>query len=429
MTEKAASNSLIDSESDAVTECSYIKHEEGGREAWLTVVGSFLVYYSSFGIINSFGFFQDFYQREYLTTAPPSTISIIGTLQLALMNFLSAVSGGICDAHGIKYLYLFSGLGSSIGFLALSFCPPGALWEIVLIQGLFIGITFGFGIQPACTVLAQHFDKKRAMAMGVVGAGSSMGAVCYSLMFAKLHPLVGFAWTMRLTAIKVLLCYSISLWISKARPTDRKIKLGALLDFRGFFDARYAVLALGGCFATFGLWLPGFHIKTYASKVYPSYPISPYLLPLMSGSSIPGSVVGGLLGDRLGRLNVIFPMTLLSGFICLSIWLPAPSISVLALFASLYGFTSGSVTALLPPTVSQILPDDKIGARLGAFYSVMSIATLTGAPIGAAIIGKTPETNEDYRGLIAFSGSALSIGSLVLFAARLLHSRDLRKRW
>jgi MCP family monocarboxylic acid transporter-like MFS transporter 10 len=42
------------------------RKREGGGEAWLTVVGSLLVYYSSFGIMNSFGFFQDYYSRETL---------------------------------------------------------------------------------------------------------------------------------------------------------------------------------------------------------------------------------------------------------------------------------------------------------------------------------------------------------------------------
>lgn len=31
---------------------------EGGLQAWLAVAGSFLVYFASFGVINSFGTFQ-----------------------------------------------------------------------------------------------------------------------------------------------------------------------------------------------------------------------------------------------------------------------------------------------------------------------------------------------------------------------------------
>ena len=52
--------------------------------------------------------------------------------------------------------------------------------------------------------MAHHFDKKRALAMGLVYSGSYMGAVCYSFMFTRLQPRIGFPWIMRIAAIKVL---------------------------------------------------------------------------------------------------------------------------------------------------------------------------------------------------------------------------------
>lgn len=94
---------MTDTES---TSGSIIKDEktlqDGGKQAWLTIAGSFLVYYSSFGLLNSFGFFQDYYQQNYLAQVSPATISFIGTLQLMLMNLLSSIAGGVSDAHGIK---------------------------------------------------------------------------------------------------------------------------------------------------------------------------------------------------------------------------------------------------------------------------------------------------------------------------------------
>ncbi|KAL5373334.1 hypothetical protein DPSP01_012776 [Paraphaeosphaeria sporulosa] len=292
-------------------------HQDGGRQAWLTVVGSFLVYYSSFGLVNSFGFFQDYYQNEHLRTISPSTVAFIGTLQLALMNVLSTMAGGICDAHGSKGLYLFAGLGISIALLALSFCPQGGLWQVFVTEGLLLGVTAGFSIQPACTVVVQHFEKRRARAMSLVSTGGAMGGVCYQLLFTQLQPLVGFPWTMRIAAIKVLACYSAALLISRDRPSGAKIRPGSLVDFDGFGDAKYAVLALGGCFANFSLWVPGFHINSYAIKIYPGQSIGKYLISLMSGSSIPGMIVGGLLGDCFGRLNIIFLMTFFSGSLSL----------------------------------------------------------------------------------------------------------------
>jgi MCP family monocarboxylic acid transporter-like MFS transporter 10 len=82
---------------------------EGGQEAWLTVFGSFLVYYCSYGIINSFGFFQTYYQTEFLTSTRSSTISLIGTTQIALMDFLVTISGAIFDAYGFRASKLMLG--------------------------------------------------------------------------------------------------------------------------------------------------------------------------------------------------------------------------------------------------------------------------------------------------------------------------------
>lgn len=73
-----------------------------GRSAHLTLLGSFLVFYASFGLMSSFGFFQDFYAREFLVHTPESRIAFIGTLQMALTNLMAAVSGALCDRYGVK---------------------------------------------------------------------------------------------------------------------------------------------------------------------------------------------------------------------------------------------------------------------------------------------------------------------------------------
>lgn len=91
------------SDSTAESETCVIKEErEGGVAAWLTVVGSILVYYASMGVLNSFGFFNNYYSDDFLSNTPTSTIAFIGTLQIALMNSLAAISGALCDYYGAR---------------------------------------------------------------------------------------------------------------------------------------------------------------------------------------------------------------------------------------------------------------------------------------------------------------------------------------
>jgi MCP family monocarboxylic acid transporter-like MFS transporter 10 len=76
--------------------------------------------------------------------------------------------------------------------------------------------------------------------------------------------------------------------------------------------------------------------------------------------------------------------------------------ATLVVFICIYGFFSSSVSALTPSVIGQITPDDKLGARIGAFYSVISIASLVGPPIGGALITSSDD-KDGYRWLIVFS--------------------------
>ena len=67
-----------------------------------------------------------------------------------------------------------------------------------------MGVTAAFGIQPALTVAGQHFKNRRALAMGLVSAGGSVGGVCFPIMFNRLVPAVGFGWSMRIAAFKIM---------------------------------------------------------------------------------------------------------------------------------------------------------------------------------------------------------------------------------
>jgi MFS family permease len=113
---------------------------------------------------------------------------------------------------------------------------------------------------------------------------------------------------------------------------------------------------------------------------------------------------GGLLADRVGRLNMLWPMGLLGGFLCLFLWLLSDTIGGVVLFVCVYGFAASNINALPASAIGQITPDGSLGARIGAFYSVIAVASLVGTPIGGALI-QDKNTKDGYRWLIVFSVS------------------------
>jgi MFS family permease len=138
-------------------------------------------------------------------------------------------------------------------------------------------------------------------------------------------------------------------------------------------------------------------------------------------------------------------MVLITGCLCIFVWLFNTSLAMLILFACLFGFSTGKFAALIPSAIGQVTPDENLGARMGAFYSIVAIASLVGTPISSALITDNHQ-RDGYSRLICFAvsiwstgcssriltekqGGALIAGSMFIFASRVLCDKDLRKRW
>ncbi|KAH7374653.1 major facilitator superfamily domain-containing protein [Plectosphaerella cucumerina] len=417
-----------DADAEAASDSGPVPSEHT-LDAWLTVAGSFLVYFVCFGFMTGFGFFQDYYAKHQLQSYPPSLVALIGSLQLGLMYLVGPITGVLFDAYGPKRLYLGGATGAIISCIGLSFAQPNRVWQHFLSQGLLFGLTVSFGTQTALAVTGQHFRRNRALAMGVVAGGSSAGGVCFPIMFSRLVPRLGFAWSVRLAALLFLVCYTLAVFLTRSTSQGRGPLRSArdILDFRGFKDPRYAVLAFAMVVGNLGLYVPYNFIEAFLRFYHPTASIGSYLLPLINGSSFFGRVFGGLIADRIGGLNLLYPMTLVAGLLCLTMWLLARSVALIVTFACLYGFCSGIFISVVPSVVARISPDKHIGARLGAFFSLGAIGVFTGTPIGGAFIRDGTET--EFRNLIVFAGCTMTGAGVLMAVARVLCDRNLRTKW
>jgi MFS family permease len=142
-----------------------------------------------------------------------------------------------------------------------------------------------------------------------------------------------------------------------------------------------------------------------------------------SMDSLPGRILPGYLGDKLGRYNVMIAMCSLSSVVILALWLPGTllspdSVAIYVIFSMLYGFASGAFVGMVPALLSQISLDvTKIGVRQGVLFTCISIASLTGSPIAGAIMSRQ---NGTYWGLQVFAGVMMAAGVFFFTAGRIV---------
>lgn len=63
----------------------------------------------------------------------------------------------------------------------LSLAHPHDYYQIFLTQGVGLGIGIGFTFVPCIGVLVQHFSKRRALAVGIVLTGGSVGSIIFPI--------------------------------------------------------------------------------------------------------------------------------------------------------------------------------------------------------------------------------------------------------
>ncbi|KAF2102037.1 putative MFS monocarboxylate transporter [Rhizodiscina lignyota] len=393
-----------------------VNNPDGGREAWLTVLGGFCCLFVSFGWISSIGVFQNYYETHQLRHYSPSTIAWIPSLEAFMMFSGGPIVGKIYDSYGVQPLLVVGTFFHVFGLMMTSLCKE--YYQFILAQGICSPLGASMIFYPAMSTVSTWFFKKRALAFGVVAAGSSIGGIILPIMVERLLPQVGFGWAMRIAAFLILFLLIIANLTVRSRiPSVPKPM--TVTEFIVPLRELPFLLTTIGCFLFFlGMFLPFNYLIVQAQLEGMSANLAGYLIAILNAVSFFGRVIPGYLADKVGRYNVIVVMCVFTFILDFAIWIPAKSNAPIIVFAALYGFGSGAFVSMAPALVAQISPDvSKIGVRTGALFAIISIAALVGSPIGGAIV---TSNNGKFTGLQVFCGCMQAGGALFIIAARVV---------
>ncbi|KAF9012418.1 putative monocarboxylate permease [Cyathus striatus] len=389
---------------------------DGGWEAWSVVAGASVALFVQFGLGNSFGTFQQYYSQHQLQGFTPEQVSWIGSVELFLIFFPASFCGRFFDLYGPRFLMI----GGSV-LVVLSLFLVSAFqkyYQLMICQGVLLGLGSAMLYNPSVSVMGQWFHKKRAAAAGVIASGAALGGVIFPIMFSRLVGRIGFGWTVRAIAFMSMGLLAISIATVKARLPPRSGASASRIEPVTAFanNAAYRWLVISTFFAFWGLWTPFIYIGDFS--VYRGFNSRDafYVLPIANAASVVGRLAG-FIGDKIGRFNMYFLVTFLAGIINLTMWTTVSGPAAIYVYAILFGLFSGGVIAIFPACTAQVSPPELIGSRLGFLLFVMSFATLTGAPIGGALL-KYGIAKNAYIANAAFSGATMIVGAFFALLAK-----------
>ncbi|KAL2218741.1 putative MFS monocarboxylate transporter [Thermoascus aurantiacus ATCC 26904] len=386
-----------------------------GFMPWLQVIGSFFLFFNSWGVINTFGVFQTYYEQEILSDKSPSTIAWIGSMQSFLLMLIGVVAGPLFDAGYFRALLIFGTLMLSFGLMMTSISTE--YWHFMLAQGVCVGLASGCLFVPSVAILPQYFKKRRAFANGLAASGSSIGGVVYPIMFNQLQMKIGFPWATRVLGFVSLgtLCVSLSVLRMRFMPTEKR----KLIQLSAFKELPYVLFCVALFLGFLGFYNFLVYVESYAIDTgIVDDNLGFYLVSMLNAASTFGRIVPNLLADYVGPLNIFLPAATVTAILAFC-WIGIHNTPGIIILAILYGFFSGGFVSL-PPVVMISLTKDmrSLGTRLGMCFSLSSVALLVGTPIGGAILNSTHK----YLGVQLFTGCCLITTSAIMIFLRFLRT-------
>ncbi|KAF4634148.1 hypothetical protein G7Y89_g3964 [Cudoniella acicularis] len=376
------------------------KYEEEDT-AWLQVLMAHLLLANTWGYINSFSIFEDYY--ILLFQRSPSEISWVGSLQIFLTFFLGTFSGMALDAGLYRYILFIGPFLQVLGILITSF--SNQYWQLIIMQGIVQGVGDGLLFCPTIAILSTYFNKKRSMAIALAGCGAATGGIIFPVIAQQLLPRIGFSWTLRVMGLVVAINGITANIYSRTRIIHKTS--GPLFDWRAFKSARYTMFSLAI-----------FLISTFAREViHVSTLTSRTILIIMNAVGIPGRIIPAILADgyfgpAIGSAKTLVPVVLCTTII-LYCWIAVKTMAALVPFVVFYGVSAG-IQSLFPAALSSLTEDPRqMGVRMGMIFSIAGIGSLAGPPIAGAFVTMD---KENFLYAQIFAGTTMLLGGLILLA-------------
>ncbi|KAL5336008.1 putative monocarboxylate transporter [Aspergillus crustosus] len=372
---------------------------EGGIQAWSIVAGSFCISFYTFGYLNAYGVYQNYYSTHLLEDKSASPIAWIGSVQTCLLLGGGIIGGPLFDRYGARSIWP-AAIAFVFSVMMTSLCKQ--YYQFMLAQAILGGATAGIMFSPAMAAVSHYVHARRGAALGIPVTGSSLGGVIFPIALSRMFA-------------------TMSLGFVRARLPPRK---GQILVPSAFRSSTYSLLLCGLFLMVWGVFSPFFYLTEYAIAHGMSTNLASYILSILNAASVFGRLLPGLIADKAGRFNTICFFGFPTGILLLC-WIAVKSKAAIIVFAALYGFFSGAIISLMSPCITHLSPTPShIGTYLGMGMAVISLAGLTGTPITGALI----DHYTGYTQAAIFNGVSVLVGVLLVFVTKLTLDKSLVAR-
>ncbi|TET67783.1 MAG: MFS transporter [Dehalococcoidia bacterium] len=386
---------------------------------YIIVVVAFLLMLMMWGAYYSFGIFFEPLLAEFGWTKAMTSGAF--SLSFFLTGILGVFAGRLTDRFGPRVVLTVCGFFLGLGYLLVS--QTSTVWQLYLFYGVVVALGMSASVIPLQSTLARWFVKRRGTMNGIIISGIGVGMVIIPPIAQWLISSYGWRTSYIVVGITALVTIILTAQFLRRDPG----KMGQLPYGEGELEIKVSspdtgfslrealrswqfwtlVMALL-CF-TMGEGTILVHIVSHAIGLGISAASAALIIPVIGAISIPGRILLGMAGDRIGNRPAY-----VIGFVFLSVslfWLlVAKELWMLYLFAVIYGFGYGGLSALISPIIAELFGLSSHGVIMGV---VIMFGGTGGMAIGPLLAGHIFDITGSYQSAFLMY-AAISVIGLIL---------------
>ncbi|KAI9044845.1 major facilitator superfamily domain-containing protein [Aspergillus affinis] len=398
-----------------------------GKDAWLCLMGAFVLEMVVWGFAFSSGVLQDYYTSTEPFSRNTASASVIGSCCMGVLYLASPISLFLLQRwpQYCRMSSLFGLAVAVIGLIASSFATK--IWQLIITQGIIYPLGACMLYYPVLLFIDEWFVRRKGLAFGVCWAGSGVSGTVFPFLIRWALSRFSFkvtmwAWSVGFT---LLVCPFLPFVKPRIRVGVVQVPRPQELSFRFLRSRPFIIFQLGSLLQSIGYFAPSLYLPTYARTVAreSGFGVTAPVTSLNAGTVI-GFILIGYFIDHWHAANVILVCTVSTIIGVFAIWGLSVSLPPLCVFSLLYGIFAGSSSATWPGIVKAVRNADStapVGLILGLLTAGRGVGSIACGPISEALISsKWPWTGTpggmgygtSFGGLIIFTGATASFGVL-----------------
>jgi MFS family permease len=183
----------------------------------MVVLGSWCALFSSLGIMNTMGSFQEYISMHQLKDIDVASVGWIFSLYAFLTFGIGLFDGPLFDKYGPRWLILGGSILIVLGMILTGISSE--FWHFILCFSLLGGVGSALLFTPSIAIVGHYFDRRRGYATGLAATGA-FGGIVFPVILQMLVPRIGFSWSTKfIAAISFTLCGFANIFIRSRLST------------------------------------------------------------------------------------------------------------------------------------------------------------------------------------------------------------------